>query len=252
MTQTTALTQQNKINALTGGDDQSRFLLYQLKMSMADATGIDLIVSFLMESGVRLILEDLQSAIDRGISVRILTGNYLGITQPSALYLIKQKLGDQVDLRFYNEKERSFHPKAYIIHHSSYHELYIGSSNISHSALTRGIEWNYRFTDKADPASYASFYHTFQDLFEHHSIPIDDEELKRYAQNWHQPAVAKDLAKYDDDQASDVHVIYEPREAQIEALCALENSRAEGARRALVYAATGNGGIIVPSQAKTA
>ena len=36
-------------------------------------------------------------------------------------------------------------------------------------------------------------------------------------------------------------MLYEPRGAQIEALCALENTRAEGARRALVQAATGVG-----------
>lgn len=53
--------------------------------------------------GVRLLLEDLRQALDRGVKIRILTGNYLGITQPGALYLIKDKLGDQVDLRFYNE-----------------------------------------------------------------------------------------------------------------------------------------------------
>ena len=65
-----------------------------------------------MESGVRMILGDLKAALDRGADIRILTGNYLGITQPSALYLIKKELGNQVDLRFYNEKERSFHPKS--------------------------------------------------------------------------------------------------------------------------------------------
>ena len=96
--------------AITGDRQKSRFLYYQLKMSMMRAKQIDMIVSFLMESGVRLILNDLKAALDRGVQVRILTGNYLGITQPSALCLIKKELGNRVDLRFYNEKERSFHP----------------------------------------------------------------------------------------------------------------------------------------------
>ena len=47
---------------------------------MLTADRIDMIVSFLMESGVRLILKDLRDALDRGARVRILTGNYLGIT----------------------------------------------------------------------------------------------------------------------------------------------------------------------------
>ena len=97
-------------DVMTGDKNRKRFLYYQLKMSMQKADRIDIIVSFLMESGVRMILEDLKAALDRGADIRILTGNYLGITQPSALYLIKKELGNQVDLRFYNEKERLFHP----------------------------------------------------------------------------------------------------------------------------------------------
>lgn len=69
---------------------------------------MDIIVSFLMESGVKMLLGELDDALKRGAKIRILTGNYLGITQPSALYLIKHKLGDQVDLRFYNEKTVHF------------------------------------------------------------------------------------------------------------------------------------------------
>ena len=72
-------------DVMTGGGNQSRFLYYQLKMSMMRAKQIDIIVSFLMESGVRMILNDIRAALERGAKVRILTGNYLGITQPSAL-----------------------------------------------------------------------------------------------------------------------------------------------------------------------
>ena len=124
---------------MTGDRNRRMHLYYQLIQDMETATQIDIIVSFLMESGVRMLLNDLGAAIERGAKVRILTGNYLGITQPSALYLIKQKLKDRVDLRFYNEKGRSFHPKAYIFHYQTYGEIYIGSSNISRSALTSGI-----------------------------------------------------------------------------------------------------------------
>ncbi|HJD26470.1 MAG TPA: DEAD/DEAH box helicase family protein [Candidatus Blautia intestinipullorum] len=202
-----------------------------------------------MESGVKMLLEELDNALKRGAKIRILTGNYLGITQPSALYLLKKKLGSRVDMRFYNEKDRSFHPKSYIFHYRGYNDIYIGSSNISRSALTSGIEWNYRFSSVSDPKNYEKFYHAFEDLFEHHSIIIDNEELKRYSQNWHRPAVARDLERYDyshqneenESEDTKVRLLYEPRGAQIEALCALEDTRAEGAKRALVQAATGVG-----------
>ena len=137
-------------DVMTGDKNRNRFLYYQLKMSMLKANQIDIIVSFLMESGVRMILKDLKAALDRGVQVRILTGNYLGITQPSALCLIKKELGNRVDLRFYNDKDRSFHPKSYIFHYENVGEIYIGSSNISRSALTFGIEWNYRFSSLND------------------------------------------------------------------------------------------------------
>ena len=231
-------------DVMTGDRDKRMYLYYQLVNSLKKAESVDIIVSFLMESGVKMLLGELENALKRGAKIRILTGNYLGITQPSALYLIKQKLGEQVDLRFYNEKNRSFHPKSYMFHFEDYSELYIGSSNISRSALTSGIEWNYRFSSKTDSKNYEKFYHTFEDLFENHSIVIDDEELKRYSKNWHRPAVSKDLERYDSEEESkdtNVRLLYEPRGAQIEALCALENTRAEGARRALVQAATGVG-----------
>ena len=230
-------------DAITGGQDKRMYLYYQLINSLKQADSVDIVVSFLMESGVRMLLSELENALKRGAKIRILTGNYLGITQPSALYLIKHKLGEQVDLRFYNEKDRSFHPKSYMFHYKEYSTIYIGSSNISRSALTSGIEWNYRFSSKTDPQNYEKFYNTFLDLFENHSVVIDDDELKRYSKNWHRPAVSKDLDKYDlqDSETSNNIVLFEPRVAQIEALCALENTRAEGARRALVQAATGVG-----------
>ena len=257
-------------DVMTGDRNKSRFLYYQLKISMKKARRIDIIVSFLMESGVKMILRDLQEALDRGVRVRILTGNYLGITQPSALCLIKKELGNRVDLRFYNDRKRSFHPKAYIFHYENSGEIYIGSSNISKSALTSGIEWNYRFSSLADSENFRLFFETFSDLFENHSIVIDDAELAAYSRNWHKPAVSKDLARYDDledeiDRSvifgkneridssiaeestragnDDVKLtpIFQPRGAQIEALYALENSRAEGAVKGLVQAATGVG-----------
>ena len=231
-------------DVMTGDKNRNRFLYYQLKMSMRKANKIDIIVSFLMESGVRMILKDLKAALDRGVQVRILTGNYLGITQPSALCLIKKELGNRVDLRFYNDKDRSFHPKSYIFHYENVGEIYIGSSNISRSALTFGIEWNYRFSSLNDKKNFSLFYDTFVELFENHSIVIDNDELIRYSKNWHKPAVSKDLAKYDnleEDDDTKVEILFQPRGAQIEALYALEDSRSEGVTKGLVQAATGVG-----------
>lgn len=207
-------------DVITGDKDRNRFLYYQLKMSFLNAKQIDIVVSFLMESGVRLLLKDFRDALDRGVKIRLLTGNYLGITQPSALYLLKMELDDRIDLRFYNKTERSFHPKAYIFHHDSYNEIYIGSSNISRSALTSGIEWNYRFTDQKDSNNYYQFLNTFNNLFYNHSVIIDEMVLKKYAKGWKKPAAQKDLERYDafENDAIDSNVIeiFQPRGVQIE------------------------------------
>ena len=57
--------------------------------------------------------------------------------------------------------------------------------------------------------------------------------------------MAKDLDRYDfaESETNDTKIkpLYEPRGAQIEALCALEDTRAEGAQKALIQAATGIG-----------
>ncbi|MDD7281448.1 DEAD/DEAH box helicase family protein [Floccifex sp.] len=223
-------------NVMTGDDNKSRQLYYQLKDSFARANQIDIIVSFLMESGVKLILNDLKNALDRGVQIRILTGNYLGITQPSALYLLKKELNDRVEIRFYNEVNRSFHPKSYFFHYDDMSEMYIGSSNISKSALTNGIEWNYRFNSKQDSNSFNDFYNTFLDLYENHSYVLDDDQLKQYAKNWHKPAFTKHIPIEPIEEK-----VFEPRGAQIEALFELEKTREEGANRGLVQAATGVG-----------
>ncbi len=61
-----------------------------------------------MESGVKLLVNDIKAAVERGARVRILTGNYLNITQPAALYMLRRELGDAVSVRFYNVPNKSF------------------------------------------------------------------------------------------------------------------------------------------------
>ena len=226
----------NSINAITGDKD---YLYYRLKNSFQTAKSIDIIVSFLMESGVKLILKDLKDAIDRGVRIRILTGNYLGITQPWALRLIKSELKNQVDLRFYNVKNKSFHPKAYMFHNEKDSEIYVGSSNVSYGALTSSIEWNYRFAKSNNKEDYEHFYNTFEDLFNNYSKIIDDEVLEEYSKSWKRPNVYKDIEKSEEE--SKVINLFEPRGAQIEALHNLEQSREEGFDKGLVVAATGIG-----------
>lgn len=225
-------------NAITGNKN---YLINRLKTSIKKAKRIDIIVSFLMESGVKMILNDLKEALYRGVNIRILTGNYLNITQPSALYLLKDELKNRVDLRFYNNPKKSFHPKAYMFHNELDSEIYIGSSNISRGALTSSIEWNYRFNKSSNPNDFNVFYETFEDLFYNHSYEITDDVLKDYSKSWKKPKVQSDIEKEENSEENNVLNIFEPRGAQIEALYGLKQSREEGYDKGLVVAATGIG-----------
>ena len=227
-------------NCITGDTD---YLLPKLKEAFKKASRIDIIVAFLMESGVELLEEELKDAVNRKIPVRILTGNYLNITQPHALYKLKDIMGDAVDLRFYNNPERSFHPKAYIFEYGDNGELFVGSSNMSRSALTYGIEWNYRIDKATNKEDFIHFKRVFEDLFFNHSIIVDDIELKRYSKNWKRPKFYKTIEEDNEEGLVETKVakLFQPRGAQIEALYELKKLRAEGVDKGLIVAATGIG-----------
>lgn len=223
-------------NVITG--DHDKYLYYWLKQSIAKADRIDIVVSFLMESGAKLLIKDLEEAVHRGVEINILTGKYLNITQPQALYLIKSKLGERINLRFYSDVSKSFHPKAYMFHSKNDSEIYIGSSNISRGALTNSVEWNYRFKKSNNVDDFMGFSNEFNYLWENHSFDISDEVLSNYSKSWVRPKIYKKILDEGDSNLID---IIEPRGAQIEALYALNKTREEGFDKALVVASTGIG-----------
>jgi superfamily II DNA or RNA helicase/HKD family nuclease len=254
-------------NCITGGTDH---FYPQLKEAIRRAVKIEFNVSFLMTSGVRLLLEDLQAATAAGVPMTILCANYLNITQPEALFLLKDALGDRLDLRFYNVPNQSFHAKAYFFTYPDYEEVFVGSSNLSRSALTSGIEWNYRIDGRTSPDDCAFFRQSFETLLNQHSIPIDDRELKRYAKQWVRPKIYNQLEAFDtadapgeetpdttdrvaQDQAgyavdgveptppAPLIAFPQPTGAQVEALYALKQFRREGLDKGLIVAATGIG-----------
>lgn len=254
-------------NCITGA---THHLYPHLQAAIRRATQIDFNVSFLMVSGVRLLLDDLKTAAAAGVPITILCANYLNITQPEALYLLKDALGDRCDLRFYNVPNHSFHAKAYFFRVPDGQEIFVGSANLSRSALTTGIEWSYRIDSRTQPGDCAFFRQTFETLLADHSIPIDDSELKRYAKQWVRPKIYKQIEEseaadgYDqtdqpqaDNQVAQTRVAYavdtaepdpapliafpQPVGAQVEALYALKNFRREGLDKGLIVAATGIG-----------
>lgn len=221
----------------------TNYLLKELRHAFSKSESIDIIVSFIMESGIRLILDDLKCAAERGARIRILTGRYLNITQPSALYLIRDTLGDSVDLRLYNIYDRSFHPKGYICDYGDDGSIFVGSSNISLSALTYGIEWNYKIDKGENKDDYDYFRDEFNRLFNNQADILDDEKLGLYSKEWKRPDIYDEiLSEHGAQRVSESIVPYlQPREAQIEALYQLKKAKRDGLDKGLIVAATGIG-----------
>ncbi|NLX77056.1 MAG: DEAD/DEAH box helicase family protein [Clostridiaceae bacterium] len=223
-----------------------------LKHAIRKSKKIRIIAAFIRESGIRLILEDLKVAVSMGAKIQILTGLYLGITEPSALYLLRLHFGNSIEIRIFKHNDISFHPKTYIFEDDQNSEIYIGSSNISASALENGVEWNYRIVQNESKEVFSQFYDNFNLLFNEHSVELTDELLKKYSIGWKQSSllknelnsslreklsdiglIAEERAKYETNQAK-------PYGAQIEALYHLERARSE-VSKGLVVMATGVG-----------
>ena len=225
-----------------------------LKQAIRKSKSIKIIAAFIMESGVRLIIDDLRYAINMGAKVQILTGYYLGITEPSALYLLKMHLGNMADIRVFKHNEISFHPKTYIFEDDISSEIYIGSSNISALALEYGVEWNYKIAKAESKEVFSQFHDNFEKLFREHSVVLNDEILKNYSIGWKKNKFSQQafnsslknklheesLLVAESEGTYQVGSQIKPYGAQIEALYYLELARTE-VSKGLVVMATGVG-----------
>ncbi|HSK22996.1 MAG TPA: DUF3427 domain-containing protein [Egicoccus sp.] len=128
-------------------------LAAELKKELASADRIDLIVAFVRWYGVRLIVDELQAAVQRGASVRLLTTTYTGSTEAAALERLRD-LGVEVRVSYDTQVTR-LHAKSWVFHRrSGFSTAYVGSSNLTHSAMVDGREWNVRLSRAATPALF--------------------------------------------------------------------------------------------------
>lgn len=75
------------------------------------------------------------------MEIKILIGDYLHITQPEALELLMIELPN-AEIRLYKSQGVPFHPKAYLFRENEQSHIIVGSSNLSKSAMTKGVEWS--------------------------------------------------------------------------------------------------------------
>ena len=145
-----------------------------------------------MESGVKLIKKTFQEVMDKGVRIEIITGIYLGITQPSALYILKKILGNQGEIRIF-EGDTSFHPKGCFVERASGKCIYIGSSNLSLTGLTKEAQQNYRIEEETDAYQVLTFEHHFNLLFQEETKEASNAFLRNYAKNFREKKLLKEV-----------------------------------------------------------
>ena len=221
--------------ALIRGEDDP--LLPHLLAHLDKATAVDVCVAFVQLSGLRLVEERFRDLLTRGGKIRFLTGDYLDITDPQALLELLDLEGD-VELRVFQTRGVSFHPKSYIFHfRDGTKTALVGSSNLTGSALKAGVEWNYRVLTSVHAKGIAEVQSAFERIFHHPSTqPVSDKWVKEYSARRRTQALPENSIAADSPERPP-----EPHTVQIEALNALERTRAEGNSAGLVVLATGLG-----------
>ncbi len=234
----------SEVYLTTGGEDP---FLPQLLQAIERADQIFMAIAFVRFSGLSLIFDALQEAVERGKTLRILTGDYLGLTEPHALRKLLQLLPEAQDhaceLKIFEARNVSFHPKAYLFVTMGALEsevqdgfAYVGSSNLSKSALQEGIEWNIRVDLKENAGRFIQLLSAYQDLFESPKTqPLTPAWINAYQERRKQFRSRLPASEYAPEQS------VEPQQHQTEALGALHEARLAGAKRGVVIMATGLG-----------
>lgn len=217
-------------------DGQVRLLLPELVRHLRDVEydRIDIVVSFIKMSGLNLLIEPLEDALKRGSQVRILTTDYLGLTEPGALARLQDLAKDDPEafsVRLFHDPEVSFHPKAYLFYSAEGRSeaAFVGSSNLSGPGLGGGIEWNLLV------GAIGELRERFLVLWlDRRSLPLTDELIASYEPA---PAWIPDVVEVADLPAQPP----KPRPIQEEALRALAQTRTDGFRAGMITMATGLG-----------
>src|SRR4051812_9252508 len=216
----------------------------EIRAELATADSVDLICAFVIWSGVRHLREALQGVIARKGRVRVITTTYMGATEPEAVDAL-HALGAEVRVAL-DARTTKLHAKAWLLERGSgLSTAFVGSSNLSHTALFDGLEWNVRLSsmDAAhviDRVRMTFESHWASEHFEPYDPAINGDDL----------AVA--LHEHDRRSLGEASTIsfanldvrpYPHQQRMLEALT-LERERHDRHRN-LVVAATGTGKTVV-------
>ena len=226
----------------TGGNHDP--LYPSIRTLLTTSHNIDIITAFIQDSGLRIIQPLIFDALARGSHIRIVGGDYLHITQGNALQRLldwkqQRSVNDwpgTLSIFIYESQGNSFHPKCWHFQTPEDSLAYVGSSNLSFTALCRGVEWNLAIRKSQKPFLYDKITRSIEHMCVQ-TIPLTQEWVNRYmeeAEKSPQAPLPIGEAEWEEEEKT-------PYPIQQEALEALQLSRQDGRKRALIVMATGLG-----------
>lgn len=231
---------------LASGGEDDPFAAHVLPL-LARARKVDIVSAFVQASGLKRIQHSLEIALREDAVVRIITGDYFEITQVEALELLLDWQATRggcgtlearvIEVAALPGRTRSFHPKAWHLEGRNFGVAFVGSSNLSLSALDTGIEWNLRVDRDADARAWGRIRDAFDTLWSV-ARPLDAAWIAAYAARVRARPVAVQPGEVEVDPPMPLAA---PHDVQQEALTSLRATREQGRRRTLVVLATGLG-----------
>ncbi len=212
----------------------------ELKREIRTSDRVDLLVSFIKHSGLRLIMDELIEHT-KTKPLRVITTSYMGASDYSAIKLLSELPNTEVRISYDTNRTR-LHAKAYYFHRQSgFSTAYIGSSNMSKAALTEGTEWNMKiseYTSAQIVEKYKATFESYWNMSEFQSFdPNQAESLNR---------LKNSLKREISDPSGEFFFDIQPFGYQQEILDKLEIERSvHKSFRNLVVAATGTGKTVI-------
>jgi superfamily II DNA or RNA helicase len=232
----TGLTQ----SELFTGSNSGVSLESEIKKEILSSDKIYFLVSFIKWSGIRIFEKELREFTNNGKELRIITTSYMGATDLKAVEFLASLPNTKIKVSYNNANER-LHAKSYLFFRDTgFHTGYIGSSNISKSALTSGLEWNLKVTTAEIAHIIQKFAKTFETYWEDKEFELFTTEKREKLHH-----ALKNNA-FENTQAFSTFFDIKPFHYQEEILEELQTQREVHLRyKNLVVAATGTGKTVI-------